>query len=97
MKLKDWMKENRWRCSEFEKICGVDRTSLYYHNNGKRAFGKRRAQRISEATKGEVSILELMFPELDVKILKKRNKKQSDDKKECTSESDETISHERTA
>lgn len=92
MKLKDWMKENRWRCSEFEKVCGVDRTSLYYHNSHNKAFGKKRAERISKATGGVVTVFDLMFPELEIKILKNKDKKSQKEEKQRNYTTDENAS-----
>ena len=62
MTLTEYLKKYRIDRCEFAEMCGVHRTALSSYLGGKMSFGKKRALMISTATKGRVSIQEVMFP-----------------------------------
>lgn len=93
MKLIDWMKKERYRITEIAQLSGVDKAGITMHINHGMRFGRRRAEKLEKATGGKVSVLELMFPDLDVKILKKKNKNKKEQEKKTDAECNQETTH----
>lgn len=74
MILKDWLKKNNISPNRFSKMIGADPSTIYRTLSEEQKVTPRYAKLIEEATNGEVSRLEAIWPE-DYPNLKKSKKK----------------------
>lgn len=63
MKLKNYLKYKNLTISAFAKVAELKQPHLSLIMNGNRRPSPELAKKIEEATKGEVTVLELLFPE----------------------------------
>lgn len=65
MKLKDYLKENNITTSEFAALAGLTQGYISLVCNGKRRPSADVALRIKHASGKKVSVLELLYPEVE--------------------------------
>jgi transcriptional regulator with XRE-family HTH domain len=79
MKLKDYIEKNRMSVSELSRVSGVPVTTLWRYAQGqKRNIKPSVALAISEATNGEVRLLDLLFPDEDIEVIVTRRKNEKE-------------------
>lgn len=64
MLLRDYLVRNGERLYAFADRIEVDRSTLYRHGSGSRRISATVAIKIEEATEGQVTRMEAMFPEM---------------------------------
>lgn len=62
MRLSDWLIRNRMTPHDFTHVCGVSQSNLYRIAAGKQRCGPKVAQKIIDATNGEVTLEDLIWP-----------------------------------
>lgn len=84
MKLKEFMKKERYNVKLLAEMSGIENTAISNYINGRISFGKKRAKMLSDAIKGKVSVYDIMFPEVELKeINKKKNRKNQPQQHQC--------------
>ncbi len=63
MRLLDWMENNNVNKSAFAQKLGISRTHLYEIMNQTAMASRKLAKQIQDATNGEVTIMELLYPQ----------------------------------
>jgi len=62
MNIKKYRKKNNMTLEQFAEIIGISAAHLCFIENGKRMPSPKIALKISQAAKGKVKVLELLFP-----------------------------------
>jgi len=63
MKLNEWLEANNNNRAQFCRDLGISRAHLYRILNGENSPGPKLAEKIEKATDGQVTVMELLFPE----------------------------------
>jgi DNA-binding transcriptional regulator YdaS (Cro superfamily) len=63
MKLSDWQKQNGVTSRKLAELVNIHESHMCKVLKGKRELSPKAAARISEATNGEVTVMELLFPD----------------------------------
>jgi len=65
MNLKSWQRKNKITNTQLARLVGIDQSSICHYHAGRRRPSPEVALRIEEVTEGEVSLREILFPNLN--------------------------------